>query len=176
MAASSEDPSMQREMRRVLPFGDPPPAEAHPKIAELIRHVHGLAPAHGMLPGRQHFDPIRVPKLLPHLWLVDVVQDDARRYRVRLVGGGLIDAGTPLRQGKFLSDITADPETGAFHELFDRILAAKHIDWRRGPSVVPHMKYVSGLERVLVPLATDGQTVDMLMGMTLFFWQDGRVY
>jgi hypothetical protein len=176
MASRSDETSACREVRSVFAFDGEPPADAHPKIAQLIRHVQGLAPAHGMLPGRQHFDPIRVPALLPHLWLVDVVRDDPRRYRVRLVGGGLIDAGTPIRQGKFLGDVTADNETRAFHELFDRILAAKHIDWRRGPSVVPHMKYVAGLERVLIPLAADGQAVDMLMCMTLFFWQDGRVY
>jgi hypothetical protein len=176
MAASPTDVSAHPGIRRVLPFDGPPPAEAHPKIAGLIRHVQSLAPSRGLLPGRQHFDPVRVPSILPHLWLVDVVHDDPRRYRVRLVGGGLVDAGTPIRQGRFLSDVTVDEETSVFHDLFDRILAAKHVDWRRGPSLVPHMKYVSGLERALIPLAADGQTVDMLMCMTLFFWQDGRVY
>ena len=175
MVASSDDP-VQPELRRVFPFDAPAPAEAHPKINRLICHMQGLAPAPGVLPGRQHFDPIRVPTLLPHLWLVDVVHDDPRRYWVRLVGGGLIDAGTPIRQGRFLSDVTPEKETRAFHELFDSIIAAKHVDWRKGPSVVPHMKYVSALERVLIPLAADGHAVDMLMGMTLFFWQDGRVY
>jgi len=176
MAPCPDEDSPFSEVRESFALDADPPAEAHPKIVKLIRHVQALHPAQGVLPGRQHFDPVRVPDLLPHIWLVDVVHDDPRRYRVRLVGGGLIDAGTPIRRGKFLSEVTADAETRAFHELFDRILVTRLVDWRRGPSVVPHMKFVSGLERVLIPLATDGQTVDMLMCMTVFFWQDGRVY
>lgn len=48
-------------------------------------------------------------------------------------------------------------------------------DWRRGPPGVHHATYVNTLERVVLPLATDGRTVDMLLGMTVFYWNDGRV-
>jgi hypothetical protein len=172
----ADDHPAQREVRVLLPFDGEPPAEAHPRIVELIRHVQGLVPAPGLLPGRQHFDPVRVPKLLPHLWLVDVVREDPRRYRVRLVGGGLVDAGSPIRTGEFFTGVLTEEERSRSHAFFDRILADKHIDWRRGPSVLRHQRYIYALERVVIPLASDGQSVDMLMCMTLFYWQDGRVY
>jgi hypothetical protein len=36
--------------------------------------------------------------------------------------------------------------------------------------------HIAAIERVLMPLATDGLTVDVLLCMTLFYWSDGRVY
>ena len=56
-------------------------AEPHPRIAELIRHWRSLAPGPGLLPGRRHFDPMKVPKLLPNIWLLEIVPGPPRRYR-----------------------------------------------------------------------------------------------
>jgi hypothetical protein len=172
-AQSSEPP---RELRSLSSIDDPPPAEAHPKIAEVIRHWQGLAPAPGLLPGRQHFDPIRVPQLLPHLWLVDVVPDDPRRFRTRLVGSAVVAARVPIRPGLFLSDVMTPEERLRAGDLFDRIVHQKHVDWRRGPSVLQHMEHIHSLERVMMPMAADGSSVDMLLCMTLFYWTDGRIY
>jgi hypothetical protein len=164
------------EVRRLMSIADEPPAEAHPKIVQLIRHWQALAPAPGMLPGRQHFDPLRVHQLMPHLWLVDVVPDDPRRYRVRLVGGALVNARAPIRRGHFLSDAMTPEEARRSNELFGRIASLRHVDWRRGPSVLRHMDHVFALERVMMPMAADGVSVDMMLCMTLFYWTDGRIY
>jgi hypothetical protein len=173
LAPSFDQPE---EVRSLSYIGDEPPAEAHPKIASLIQHWRGLSPAPGLLPGRQHFDPMRVHQLMPHLWLIDVVPDDARRYRARLVGGALVNAGAPIRRGSFLSDVMTPEERLRAGNFFDQIIQRKHVDWRRGPSVLRHMEHIYALERVMMPMATDGRSVDMLLCMTLFYWRDGRVY
>ena len=71
----------------------PPPmtaTEPHPKIRRMIAHWESLAPGPGILPGRQHFDPIQVPDLLPHIWLIDVERGPMLRFRYRLLGTALI--------------------------------------------------------------------------------------
>jgi hypothetical protein len=175
MSDPAQNGAPSREVRSLSSIADDPPAEAHPKIAQLIRHWQSLAPAAGLLPGRQHFDPLRVSQLLPHLWLVDIVPDDPRRYRARLVGGALVDAGAPIRRGRFLSDVMTPEERTRAGDVFDRIVTQKHVDWRRGPPVLGHMNHIHALERVMMPMATDGSTVDVLLCMTLFYWTDGRI-
>jgi hypothetical protein len=70
-----------------------PPATAKPEIVALFDYWRSKAPAEGTLPGRRHIDPLDVPRLLPHIWLVDVV-DEPRRFRVRLLGTALVETGT----------------------------------------------------------------------------------
>src|SRR3546814_9213349 len=51
-----------------------PPSGYHPDIAALVAYWHSIHPPQG-LPGRRHFDPVDVPWLLPHIWLLDVFRD-----------------------------------------------------------------------------------------------------
>jgi len=148
----------------------------HAKIQRLIDHWRALAPAPGLLPGRQHLDPARIAALLPHVWLLDILAGPPRRYRYRLIGTGIIDAGTPVRPGDFVDDPKLSPQPASAARIIDAAVDCKAPDWRRGPPVVHHSKQVRELERVLLPLARDGVNVDMVLGMTLFYWTDGRVY
>jgi hypothetical protein len=147
----------------------------HPRIAELIAHWQGLAPGPNLLPGRQHFDPTAVPRLLPNIWLLEVGPPPSPRYRVRLIGGAVVEAGFPARPGEFIDEerFTADPT--AIRLQLDGVVETRRYDWRRGQPNVHHSKYVDSLERVFLPLATDGTTVDTLLAMTVFYWNDGRV-
>lgn len=146
----------------------------HPRIARLTEYWRGLSPGPGLLPGRRHFDPMEVPDLLPNLWLVDAVHGTPNRYRYRLVGGAVIDAGGPMRVGMFVDELGDLIDQVAAHAAFDGVVATRQPDWRRGPPIVKHLQFVSTLERVLLPLAEDGRQVDMILGMTIFYLMDGR--
>lgn len=148
----------------------------HPKITRIIEHWRAIAPAPGRLPGRQHFDPIAVPDLLPHLWLIDVERRPALRFRYRLIGTALIEAGVPMRRGDYFDEVTNQPAREEVASTLQSVVSDRRLDWRRGTPKVAHAKHVSELERVMLPLAADGETVDMLLGLTLFYWDDGRVY
>lgn len=63
----------------------------HPKIRGLTEYWVSIRPP-GLLPGRQHFEPLDVPALLPNLWLVDVIRGAAPRFRYRLVGTNIARA------------------------------------------------------------------------------------
>jgi hypothetical protein len=163
------------EQERRFAIVDAIPSELHPKAAQLVTYYRDMAPGPGLLPGRQHFDPMTIPALLPHLWLVDVVFDDPRRYRVRLIGSGVVASGATVRAGQFYSDAVTETDARRTTALFERIRQSRRIDWRRGPPMQTHYADICALERVILPMAADGHEVNLLLCMTLFYWRDGRV-
>jgi len=124
------------------------------------------APAPGLLPGRRHLDPAEIPRLLPHIWLVDVV-DDVRRFRVRLVGTALVDAGIPLRVSDFVIDRLLPEQRQKAFEEFGSVVWSREPLWFRGRVNLRHDTYVHEVERIFLPLAADGRTVDMLLCLSL---------
>jgi hypothetical protein len=150
--------------------------QPHPKITLMIAHWRDLAPAPGVLPGRQHFDPIRVPTVLPNIWLLDVVRGARVRYRIRLVGGALVDAGAPMRPGVFLDELGEWIDPHHMNAIFDEVERSRLPNWRRGKPAIRHSRYISDLERVFLPFASDGQTIDLIMGITVFYRSDGEIY
>ena len=142
-----------------------PPAEAQPEIVAIYDYWRRKAPADGLLPGRRHIDPAEIPRLLPNVWLVDVV-DDARRFRVRLIGTALVDAGIPLRVGDFIFDRLPSEQRHTLQE-FESVVGTREPLWYRGPVNLPHDTYVHEIERIFLPLAADGRHVDMLLCLSL---------
>lgn len=143
------------------------PRDAHPKVREIHRYWQSIAPAPGVLPGRRHLDPTDLPSLLPNVWLVDVVREPVR-YRFRLLGTVVEKfAGRPLT-GRWL-DGTLDPSTrDEVLANLDAVVDSRQPSWRRGPSLIVPEKKVMTLERLYLPLAADGRTVDMVLALTIF--------
>lgn len=117
---------------------------------------------------------MRVPDLLPNLWLVDVVRGTPNRYRYRVVGEAPPDAGAPMRAGMFIDEMGSLIDQVAAHKSYDEVVRTGQPEWRKGQPIVKHLKFVASLERVKLPLAEDGRTVDMILGMTVFYMLDGR--
>jgi hypothetical protein len=147
----------------------------HPRIVRMIDHWRTLSPGPGLLPGRRHFDPLQVPDLLPNLWLVDVVRGTPNRYRYRLVGSALHDAGAPMRVGMFIDEMGDLTDQVAAHASYDGVVSSREPEWRRGAPILKHLQFIAELERVKLPLAEDGRNVDMILGMTVFYLMDGKV-
>lgn len=170
-ASPSEHPA--ESQRADLGLDDEPPPGAHAKVVAIVRHWRSLMPAPGVLPGRQHFDPVQVPQLLSNVWLVDVVSDDPRMFRARLVGTAFERVGARLRKGNFFEDVAPEAEAKVTAQSFRRLLQTGGYSWRRGKSSFSHMEHVRELERVILPLASDGATVDMFLCLTVFYMSDG---
>ena len=135
--------------------------DRHPRFKRLRDYLASKAPP-GKLPGRRHIDPLDVPDLLPHIMLVDVVRSPGQRlrYRIRLVGTEVAALQGADETGKFVDDVlTKGPDIIAGYE---EILTTRQPQYRRGDVATSgrdHLTY----QRVAFPLATDGETVDMLM-------------
>lgn len=143
-----------------------PPATAGPEIVALYEYWQSKAPGEGLLPGRSHIDPVDIPRLLQYVWLLDVV-DDPRRFRVRLVGGALILSGTPARAGDFMADFMPQNKRAASLAELEAVVQSRQPWWHRGSVILHRDRYASEVERLVLPLASDGRTVDMLFGITV---------
>lgn len=117
----------------------------------------------GRLPGRDAIDPLELPTVLPWLNLVDVVKvGDQYRFRHRLIGTGIVSRyGRDATGGWF--DEVYDPEFLKQHQK-DHIAIVE--SGRPSVELVPmpvKEKSFINYQRLALPLATDGTTVDMIM-------------
>ena len=154
------------------------PDTAHALVRAAYTYWLEIHPA-GHLPGRQHFDPLHIPLLLPHIWLLDVQRDAASRavdFRYRVVG-----TAVDLSMGQTLTGKRMDAVIPGFSD--DTRLSAPYVaaaersqlSYRKGAPLFGHNQQYRALERLLMPLARDGRTVDMLFCITLFYGADNRL-
>lgn len=151
--------------------GLPLPDDCHPKIRAIFdywRSIHPDGPS-GALPGRQHFDPVDIPNLLPNVWLIDVVPDIIR-FRMRLVGTRVV-----AYAGEDSTGLWIDEKWPDFNDaIYRRLVETRQPSWWRGPSQFRPEKSYFELERVRLPLARDSETVDMILCLTIFYDQEGK--
>jgi hypothetical protein len=136
-----------------------------PRHASLRRlHAYWLAKkGAARAPPRSAIHPEEIVDLLPNLALVDVIGEPPR-FRVRLFGTILVAAYGQDITGRFIDEIDLD----TIGPDLDASLRAVVRDWR--PHVMRvqlikaedrrHIEY----ERIWLPLSSDNQTVNMLLG------------
>jgi hypothetical protein len=156
------------------PITRPPPG-ANAKIVAIYEYWRRIAPGPGVLPGRQHLDPVDIPKLLPHVWLIDVVGSPPR-FRVRLIGTALqrTRTGTPLKPGVYVDDPVAPALKEKVMSEFRFVAEQRQPLWYRGKANAPHVKQIFELERIYLPLAADGTTVNMLLNVSVLYESTGK--
>ncbi|HUN48254.1 MAG TPA: PAS domain-containing protein [Stellaceae bacterium] len=148
------------------------PATAHHKIRKLYDYWRGIAASAGRLPGRRHIDPLDIPTLLENIWLLDVVGAPPQ-FRFRLIGSALQRMGIPGKVGDFVDQLLPTGGDDPVMEDFRRAARDRVPVWFRGKARVPHTTEMFELERLYLPLAADGSTVDMLLCMTVFYTLGG---
>jgi hypothetical protein len=150
---------MNEQFVGILPEG------CHPKSRQIHEYWRSIHPAVG-LPGRRHFDPVDIPRLLPNICLIDVPgpQDD---FTFRLMGTRLVEFYGADYTGKpFVSAYMKAAESQAYNDL-----CATWADclprWRRGQaSFVRNREFVI-IERLYLPFANDGTTVNLVLALLL---------
>ena len=141
----------------------PVPESCHPKIREIYDYWLSIHPA-GRLPGRQHFDPVDIPSLLPNVYLIDVAPG-GRDFTFRLMG--------TRAEAFFGGNYTGQPVSRAYvsdhNSRTYADIAAMYRDrlprWRRGPTFYVQNRELALVERLYLPLARDGSTVDIVLGL-----------
>ena len=116
----------------------------------------------GRLPGRQAIHPGDIKRLLPTISLIDV---DRRRggYRQRLAGTGLYGIYGREITGRRLEDIYNSTAADYWRSELDRVVC------ERKPMVGVHSMAWRGATHLSIiwlrlPLASNGQDVDMILG------------
>ena len=90
------------------------------------------------------------------------------RFRHRLVGS-FIDAcaGESLTGQWFAQELEGERLRLALEDL-EHVVTSKQANWRRGKPVIQWERQDIELERLYLPLAKDGETVDMILAMTKY--------
>lgn len=121
----------------------------------------------GRLPGRAHIDPLVLRDLLPFIWLVDV-QKTPFRLRYRLVGTAVVDVLGRDTTGQWLDEAHPDPASQvSYRTRAEAVVRERLPNWRRGrPNLWKHDTYTT-VQNLIMPLASDGETVDMLFNISV---------
>lgn len=139
----------------------------HPKVRELIAYWLSIHPAAG-LPGRQHLDPLDIPALLPNVWLVDVERVPTLRLRYRLIGTSVARAFEHDSTGEYLDETHPQSRDGQVRIYMHDVVRTRQPAWRVGRPLLWQLQDYLRLERIYLPLAGNGEDVDMILALTIF--------
>lgn len=120
--------------------------------------------AGAQLPSRRRLNPADMKLLLPTVSLIDVQQRPLRNsYRVRLAGTELYLVYGGETTGRSLDDVYSPPALDYWRRELDQVVR------ERRPSVGCHSLDWRGLGAmnllwIRLPLASDGENVDMILG------------
>lgn len=155
------------------------PATAHEVIRTGFAYWQSAKPGLDLFPGRQHIEPRAIPRLLPYTWLIEIHPPAAGsyvpRFRFRLIGSHVdLGYGEP-KTGRWINDIEPnfDRDPG-IHAPMVEVAREGRPNYRRGTPRFTFNQRATELERLLLPLAGDGRTIDMLFGFTIFYGSDGE--
>ncbi len=146
--------------------------KAHQRLQRAYLYWRSLHPAPAALPGRQHLDPLEIVDLLPHVTMIDV-QPEPFRLRYRLVGTRYIEVLGREVTGQWVDEAHAR-RNDRFLGRCREIVASGVPSWRWGRPNLWENDSVAGVENLVMPLAADGATVDLLFVVSVFFQDDAR--
>jgi hypothetical protein len=148
----------------VLPQGEFPIGGLpihHPELAKLFRYWDRKRGARSM-PARADILPEELPGLLGHLFMVDVVRDGAEpRFRYRLVGTALTAIMDQELTGKFVDEMPLLFRKFAL-PAYREVLRAGRPTYKE--TNVFESWFVVRYKRLMVPLSSDGASIDIILG------------
>lgn len=133
-----------------------------PRLRRLLQTWNGWRAGRG-LPSRGDFHPEELLYLLGHLFLLDIVEaETGLRFRYRLFGSAVtLHRGFDLT-GRFL-DEHPDPHFAArAHAAYLQAVQARQPFWA-SVSGITATGMSANFEGLILPLARDGETPDMLL-------------
>jgi hypothetical protein len=135
--------------------------DCHEKVRQIVEYWVAIHPSAG-LPGRQHFDPLDVPSLLPNIRLLDVV-GKLPRFRVRLMGTQVREFMGEEQTGRWLDEVFPNLHGSVTHTELVKTVTMKKPRWRRGKPALAVDRNFLDMERCYLPFAQDGRNIDMLL-------------
>jgi len=149
----------------------------YPGLAKFFAYWLSIRPAADLLPGRQHFDPLDIPDVMPRVWLLDVDRSAGLRFRYRLVGTREVETLQREVTGLWFDDVHPRlKENPALLERYCFIAEKGEPTYRRGFINFNHKREHERVENCMVPLAQDGRTVDIIAACSVIFRSDGRAF
>lgn len=148
-------------------YGRPVDLELHaPAHVAALAYWRARKPSPGLLPSRQDLDPLDMPRsLLPWINLIEVHRaDDDLRYRHRLVGTGIVDMRNRDGTGFWFEQLYEPARRQQIRRVLDGVVRDRQPDILRD-DLGNTGRFYRTLHSLVLPLATDGVSVDMLMAV-----------
>lgn len=140
-----------------------------PRLSAVYRYWDGLRNER-FAPAFTEVDPLDIPKLLPIL-LVTQVEETAgdRRYRYRLCGAEVEENfGSPMR-GRYVDTLMQGRYLAYIEDLYGRVVD----DRKPVYSVSAYRGRALQTKRLMLPLSSDGDSVDVILSAQVFYQSVG---
>ncbi|WP_416897360.1 MAG: PAS domain-containing protein [Minwuia sp.] len=144
-------------------FQDPAEEDiADPTLRALWLYWQSLSRRKSSLPSRRDIDPADMQSMLPWTFLIDPKGEGG--YRYRLVGTRIVkDMGYDMT-GQLVARAYAGPDWPEVKKDYDFVVARGQACMTYNSVVLVPSNVHYTYARLLLPLASDGETVDMLLG------------
>lgn len=148
----------------------------HPSIDGLWRYLRSRRPS-GPPFRRADFDPVDVSRLLPHVWLFDVLRDPLD-FRYRVVGTNIVASMSVDPTGRTLSEFYAESRDviAPVWARLEAIVASRQATWRRGPALATRHDTRDTIENLMLPFVDATGAAEMVFGLSVIFRFDGTEY
>jgi len=162
-------------MSAAAPFAVEPfaPGVLHARLDALYRYWLALPRAAGPLPARADFDPFAVPEAVGSIWMLDV-QREPFRLRYRLQGTRIVEAVGRDETGRWLDELVLADRSRPVDtaRLRESAFGGRATHARTRPLLAAGSGW-SAVESLVMQLAADGRTPDILLCASVYFAADG---
>lgn len=141
-----------------------PDSVRDPRVRLFFEYWKGKCRAE-RLPGRGDIDPQEMVAFLPYVVLLDVERShETYRFRYRLVGTEVVALFGYDPTGRYLDEATLPQRYPQVHGRLLSVAETKRPHYAILPVPLPNRDSVYA-EILTVPMASDGETVDLLLGI-----------
>jgi len=132
----------------------------HARLNDLVEYWKSIK-KNQFFPYRRDFNPVDIPKCLPHIVLVDVI-DGNPKYQIRLAGSAVNPVYRTPITGKYIEDFTFEGDRQEILAQYDHAVKHQVPTYLMGKMTTIDGNQVS-YERVILPMTSDGKIVDKLL-------------
>jgi hypothetical protein len=137
------------------------------ELKDLLAYWEGKRGARAM-PARADIDPIEIPQLLPHLIMVDTAETP-EDFCYRLYGTEVCKGFEHDRTGLRFSEMPRIENYDEVYRGYWLTYTEKAPNYFHGQIVSDSRNYI-GYSRLTLPLSSDGERVDKILGGVVFFY------
>jgi hypothetical protein len=141
------------------------PQDCHPKIRALHAYWTRKRGERAM-PRRADLDPIEIPTLLPHVFLIDVKREAPQLLIYRVFGTALVELFGFDFTAQEVGKGTLPEHLPEMRERYGRVIRERQPYYHR-TRLRDRLNDFTDVDRVILPLSVDGARVDQMIGMTI---------
>lgn len=114
------------------------------------------------MPQRRDLDPVDIPRLLPHIGLIEVHQDPMR-FRYRLVGTNMVNYFGRDHTGRWLHEAKSGTYMRFLHDLYKQCVTDAVPTLSIGVFVLRGVERRDNVKRLILPMRNGSDDVSLLL-------------